>query len=320
MLHKSIAQACLHATVIATLGFVSLGCEKNRELLFHAGVGQKSAMTEMQSAFEKENPKIKVNFSYKGSGYFIADVTRSKQGDLYLPGEEFYFLQAVEKGFIKDYDPKRDVPAYFTTVIITPKGNPAKITKVEDFAKPDVRVGLGNAQACAIGLWHEKTFKKAGVWDAVQKNAVMSAKCIPELGNAAQHKSIDATIVWGSTALLYLKDVEVIPIEQKYRGAIRVPVGTLTFSKFSSEAETLKKFILSAKGRDIFHKQGYSINPYIPTDDQGFCLDGTTDQDMQYLVNVASMAKGKPEEIDRQKAGPFIEALERQMKTNRSGN
>ena len=246
-----------------------------RRCLFHAGVGQRAALNEVKAVFEKEHPDIKVNFSYKGSGYFIADITRSNQGDLFMPGEEFYLLQAVERGFIDDYNPKTDIPAYFVTVIITPKGNPANITKIEDFAKPGVRVGLGNPRACAIGIWHEKTFKKAGIWDKVAKNATLSAKCIPELGNAAQHRAIDAAIVWSTNAVLYLRDVEVIPIEHKYRGIVRLPVGILKFARYTEEAKMLKKFILSERGRRIFHQHAYAINHNIPVDKAGFALDGT---------------------------------------------
>ena len=37
---------------------------------------------------------------------------------------EPYLLQAVERGYITDYDPERDIAAYFVTVIMTPRGNP----------------------------------------------------------------------------------------------------------------------------------------------------------------------------------------------------
>jgi len=107
------------------------GAEKS--LLFHAGLGQRGALNEIKGVFEKSHPDIKVNFSYKGSGYFIADITRSKQGDLFMPGEEFYLLQAVERGFLTDYNPETDIPAYFVTVIITPAGNPGNIKSIEDF-------------------------------------------------------------------------------------------------------------------------------------------------------------------------------------------
>ncbi|MBN1842429.1 MAG: molybdate ABC transporter substrate-binding protein [Deltaproteobacteria bacterium] len=291
-----------------------------KRLLFHAGLGQRMALNEIKEIFEKKHPDVKVNFSYKGSGYFIADITRSKQGDLFMPGEEFYLLQAVERGFLTDYDPETDIPAYFVTVIITPKGNPKNIKRVEDFAKPGVRVGLGNPRACAIGIWHQKTFKKAGIWEKVKENATMSAKCIPELGNAAQHRAIDATIVWATTAVLYLRDVEIIPIEHTYRGIIRLPVGVLKFARYKEEAQKLMDFILSEEGRAIFHKHAYAVNPVIPVDKQGFCLDATTDQDMEYLVNAAKAVKDESFQVNEKTVGDLIEEVLREKKTKRAGD
>lgn len=292
----------------------------DKELLFHAGVGQRSSLNEIKEIWEKRYPDQRVNFSYKGSGYFIADLTRSRQGDLFMPGEEFYLLQAKERGFVDNYNPATDVPAYFVTVIITPRGNPAKIQKIEDFARPGVRVGLGNPRSCAIGLWHEKIFKKAGIWDQVQKNATLSAKCIPELGNAAQHKAIDATIVWSTTAVLYLRDVEIVPIEPRYRGIVRLPVATLTCARYKEEAEQLKAFILSPEGRRIFRKHAYVTNPNIPVDAQGFCLDDATDADMRYLVNAARAVKDESFPVTPETVGDLIEEVERQRKTLRSGS
>jgi molybdate transport system substrate-binding protein len=292
----------------------------DKELLFHAGVGQRSSLNEIKSLWEKMHPDQKVNFSYKGSGYFIADITRSRQGDLFMPGEEFYLLQAVERGFVDNYNPKTDIPAYFVTVIITAKGNPKNITKIEDFARPGIRVGLGNPRSCAIGIWHEKTFKKAGIWDKVKKNTTLSAKCIPELTNATQHKAIDATIVWASTAVLYLHDVEIIPIEHKYRGIVKLPVGTLKFARFKNEAKQLKAFILSKQGKDIFHSHAYAVNPDIPVDKQGFALDGTTDKDMKYLVNAAKAVKDKSYPVNAKTVGDLIGEVMRQRRTTRAGS
>ena len=309
------------AAVAAAALLCSLGCSEGRKrMLFHAGVGQRSSLNEIKELFQKRHPEVEVNFSYKGSGYFIADITRSKEGDLYMPGEEFYLLQAVERGFITDYDPERDIAAYFVTMIITPRGNPKQIRKVEDFAEPGVRVGLGNPKACAIGLWHEKIFKKAGIWDAVRKNATFSAKCIAELGNAAQHKLVDATIVWSPNAVLYLRDTEVIPIEPKYRGVVRLPVACLEFAKHRREARMLKKLILSEEGRAIFLSHAYAVGR-MPTDKHGFATDGgrATDPLMTWLVNAAKALKDESFEANRDTVGPLIEEVIRQRRTVRAG-
>ena len=307
---------------IALAALLAAGCgEEKKTMLFHAGVGQRSSLNEIQELFCQRHPDVAVNFSYKGSGYFIADITRSQEGDLYLPGEEFYLLQAVERGFITDYDPEADIAAYFITVMITPRGNPKNIQTVEDLAKPGVRVGLGNPKACAIGIWHEKTFRKAGVWDAVRKNASMSAKCIPELGNAVQHKLIDGTIVWATTAVLYLRDVEIIPLEPKYRGVIRLPVATLKFAKHPDEARLLKGLILSDEGKAIFQSHAYAVGQ-IPRDADGFEADGgkATDALMAWLVKAAEAVKDESVEAAHETVGPLLKEVVRQRKTTRAGS
>ncbi len=274
--------------------------KKPVRLLFHAGAGQRSSLDEIAEVFQHRNPGLRVDFSYKGSGYFLADVAISKEGDLYMPGEEYYFLQAKDRGFISGYNPETDIAAYFITVIITPKGNPKNIQSVADFSKPGIRVGLGDSKACAIGKWHEIIFTKAGIWEAVKKNATMNAKCIPELGNACQLKAIDATIVWATTAILYLKDIEIIPIEPEYRGIIRLPVGILTFSRYPDEAKKLKDFILSDKGKNIFHSHAY-------------CIDTTrVDEDIQWLIRACKVAKDASTPVTEETVGPFVKEVKRQ--------
>lgn len=288
------------------LFFLSLSCSKSENrLLFHAGAGQRSSLDEVAKVFTKKYPNIKVDFAYKGSGYLLADITTSHEGDLYMPGEKFYLMQAYKKGYIIDYNPKKDIAAYFIPVIITPKGNPKHIKTIEDFAKPGIRVGLGDSEACAIGIWHEKIFKKAGIYEKVKKNATMFAKCIPELGNACQLKAIDATIVWSPTAVLYLKDIEIIPIEPKYGGLIPLPVGILKFTKHYNEAKLLKNFILSNEGKKIFHSHAYCINPE------------QAEQDLRWLVEAAKVAKDPSIPVTKETVGSLVKEVKRQRISRR---
>lgn len=311
----------MNTTAILCILALFVHCNREKNLLFHAGVGQRSSLTDIQAVFQKKYPDVQVNFSFKGAGYFLADISRSHEGDLFMPGEEFYLLQAAERGFIKDYDPDRDIAAYFVTVIMTPRGNPKNITKIEDFAKPGIRVGLGNPRSCAIGIEHERVFKRAGIWDEVQRNAAFSAKCIAEIGNAAQHNLVDATIAWASTAVLYLRDCEVIPLEPKYRGVIRLPVAVMTFSKNPREAELLKRFILSDTGQAIFRSHAYAVGK-VGRDSEGYLAEGDTSTDllMQQLINAAAIVKDPSREANPEEVGPLMVEVVRQRKTIRAGN
>lgn len=308
----------LGALVLASLP----ACQpKAAPLLFHAGAGQRSSLDEIAAVFSARHPGTRIDFGYKGSGYFIADVTASKMGDLYMPGEEDYLLQAVERGFITDYSPSTDIAAHFITVIITPRGNPQGIKTIQDFARPGLRVGLADPEAAAIGHWQEKIFKRAGIWEAVQRNATMSAKCIPELGNAAQHRLIDATIVWSSTAVLYLRDVEILPIEPGLRGVVRLPVGVLRFARQPALARELKALILSEEGRQVFRRHAYAVGA-IRTDREGFLAPGetTTDALMEQLRRAAAAVKDPAWTPARLDVGPLREEVLRQRRTTRAGS
>jgi molybdate transport system substrate-binding protein len=310
---KSLQTKCLSnpAAMVVMIALFSFFAQnevfgKNaKHLLFHAGAGQRSSLDEIAEVFQQRHPDLRVDFSYKGSGYFLADLALSKEGDLYMPGEEYYLLQAQKRGFVADYDPEKDIPAYFITVIVTPKGNPKNIHSIADFANPGIRVGLGDSKACAIGLWHENIFKKAGIWEKVRKNTTMNAKCIPELGNACQLKAIDATVVWATTAMLYLKDIEIIPIEPQYRGIIKLPVAILKFSRFPKETKELKNFILSEEGKAIFHSHAYCIDPK------------RVDEDSKWLVEACKVAKDPSIPVTEETVGPFVKEVKRQRETNK---
>lgn len=306
----------------AILVMALAGCgEGKKRMLFHAGVGQRSSLNEVKEVFENIHTDVEINFSYKGSGYFIADIERSRQGDLYMPGEEFYLLQAVQRGYITDYNPETDIAAYFMVVIVTPRGNPKNIQRIEDFARPDVRVSLGNPKACAIGIWDEKIFKKAGIWEEVKANQAHEAKCIAEAATAPQHKLVDAALIWASTAVLYLRDLEIVPIEPQYRGFVRLPVATLKFSEYPELANELKDFILSEKGAAIFRSHAYVTDPG-PLDDEGFCTDGgeATADDCRWLVQAAKVCKDESIPVNAETCGPLVKEVLRQRKTKRTGN
>jgi molybdate transport system substrate-binding protein len=263
-------------------------------------------------------PGVRVDLSYKGSGYFLPELVRTGEGDLFMPGEEYYVLQAVERKLVASYDPARDVAARFITVILVPRGNPAGVRGLADFARPGVKVGLGDAAACAVGVWHEKLLARAGLLDAVRANAVMMAKCIPELGNAAQHRAIDATVVWASTAVLYLRDCEVIPLEPRLRGCIRLPVVRLAGARRPELAERLRDFLLSDEGRRGFESHAYCVRD-VPTDAEGFCLDASTDREMGWLVAAARACKEEGP-VDEASVGPLLGEVRRQLETVRAGN
>jgi molybdate transport system substrate-binding protein len=296
--------ARLACFVLALASCITLaGCgERSAGLLFHAGAGQRSSLDEIGQLFAQRHPGVRVDFSYKGSGYFLADIAASKEGDLYMPGEAFYVEQAVQRGYVESYDLGSDTAAYFVPVILTPRGNPKGVRTVADFARPGVRVGLGDPEACAVGVWHKRILEKAGIYARVKRNAVMNAQCIPELGNAVKLRAIDATIVWTSTAVLYLRDAEIVPMQAEYVGVVPLPIVVLRFSRHQTLAQDLRTFVLSSEAKAIFHKHAYTVDP------------SQTAQDIRWLVAAAEVAKDPSIPITSETCGHLVGEVRRQRR------
>lgn len=249
---------CLLASA-GLLAFARAAAPKTT-LLVHAGAGIRPALDELGAAFQQKTG-IRVDYNYKGSACLLPDVCVSKKGDAYLPGEEYFMKQAVDRGIVKG---PYQVVATMTTVIVTQPGNPKKIKSLADLVKPGLRLGLGDPEVVAIGRAARETLVKGGVWEKAKKNIVMSAQNVSELSNAVKLKQVDAAIVWNATAAMYKKsELTTVTILSKHAVCSPVPVGLVTYSKHPKEAQTFINFLASPESAKIFVKHGFGAAPGI---------------------------------------------------------
>ncbi|MFP4497173.1 MAG: molybdate ABC transporter substrate-binding protein [Vulcanimicrobiota bacterium] len=227
--------------------------DKTPTLYIHCGAGLSPAMDKIKKAFEAKHD-CKVDYSYKGSGCLLADITFSHRGDLYLPGESFYINKAEKKGFIS----KSQNIAYWSAVVITPKNNPKNIQSFYDLARPGVRIALGDEEACAIGKKQVPLLKKAGIYDEVQKNVVTRTLTVNHLATQAKLGHVDAAIVWTSTAIPIIDDVLIIAPPEDIITITSVPIGILKFTKHPEMAQSFLDFLSTDEAKEIFHASGYS--------------------------------------------------------------
>ncbi|MBL7129996.1 MAG: molybdate ABC transporter substrate-binding protein [Candidatus Omnitrophica bacterium] len=221
-------------------------------LLIPCGAGLRPPMDEIGKLFEKRMG-TRVDFTYAGAGILLAQLTFSKRGDLYMPGEAFWVKMAQDRGFVTEIKPV----AYFVPVIIVGKENPESINKLHDLTRPGLKIGIGEPEALAVGPVTQRILQRAGILEEVEKNVVLKAGCIPELGNAVSLKTVDASIVWDAIAVQYKEHVEAIPIPAEYNEVSPVVIATLRFSKSPEQARRFMEFVASDEAKAIFHKFKY---------------------------------------------------------------
>ncbi len=249
-----VTLVCALVTV-AVLVWVS-AAHAEKTLLVHAGAGIRPPLDELGEMFERETG-VAVDYSYKGSGCLLADICFSRKGDAYIPGELFYIEQAGERDLIA----KSRVVAQMATVVIVQKGNPKGMEGLEDLTRRGMRVGLGDPKGVAVGRAASEALTKAGLVKQVEKNVVMSALNVVELGIGVKLKHLDAAIVWDATAHLFKGEVEMIEMPEKWRVDCPIPVGVLKFSSQQKEAERYMNFLATEEAQKVFLKHGYGPPP-----------------------------------------------------------
>jgi len=170
-----------------------------KELLLYCGAGIRPPADELVEIFGREYG-VKVALDYAGSEVLLAKIKLARQGDLYMPGDKHYVEQAAQEDMILS---RRSV-CYWIPTILVQKGNPKKISGLEDILKPGIKLGLGNPGACAIGRTSKQILAKNNItWKDIEKNLIFQSLTVNELGMQIQAKSLDAVIVWDAMARYY---------------------------------------------------------------------------------------------------------------------
>lgn len=230
-------------------------------LFIYSGAAFRPPLEEMGRVFERKYG-VPVKFNFTGSNCLLAQIMLSQQGDLFLPGEEFYIRLAQKRGYVI----KSGVIGYFIPVILVRKGNPKGIRSLKDLAKPGVKVGLGDPKACAIGEISEAILRKNNLTQAVHKNVVLRTVTAPELANALRLGGIDACINWDAIANYpwVRPAVEVIPIPPEQN---LITTNTLAILKTTKNHQAAEKFLQFAftEGQDILRKHGFTPRDALPS-------------------------------------------------------
>ena len=256
-----IKRLILAVTLIAAILLTGCGRKDSteeeageKELLLYCGAGIRPPAAELAETFGSENG-VKVVTNYAGSETLLSTIRLIRSGDLYMPGDKHYVEQAVNEGMIHSH---KSV-CYFIPVILVQKDNPKNIQGLQDLLRLGVKLGLGDAKACAIGRITRKILtKNKVVWSDVEKNLKFHSLTVNELGMQIQAKALDAVIVWDAIARYYSEYGEEVQIPVEQNVISTIDIGVLKFTKHRELAEKFVDFVTSKQGQEVFNKHNYS--------------------------------------------------------------
>lgn len=243
---------CVMALCVAISG-IAIGAET--ELTVSAAASLKDVMPEIEKAYIKENPGVKLIFNFGSSGSLQKQIEQGAPVDVFVSASPKQMDELVTSKLI-DKASVRTV-ARNEVVLIVPSSSILK----GDFkllATDSVKkVAVGETKTVPVGQYSLEVLNSLGIADAVLKKAVF-AKDVREVLTWVETGNVDAGIVYRTDSLVSKDKVRVIATAPAgSHKPVTYPAGVVTASAHKTVAEKFVRF-LSEKGQPLFRKSGFS--------------------------------------------------------------
>jgi molybdate transport system substrate-binding protein len=233
---------------------------EERMLTVFAAASLTGAFTEIGANFEAANPGVTVTFNFAGSQALRTQIEEGAPADLFASasGKEMDIL--IPGSFVAD-----GVSQVFLNnklVVILPADNPAGLEKLEDLARPGVKLVLA-AEEVPVGNYARQALDLmngsfgADFKDKVLVNVVSNEDNVKQAVAKVQLGEADAGIVYTSDAVA-APELKTIEIPTELNVIAKYPIAPLANSENAELAAAFVEYVLSPDGQAILQKWGFA--------------------------------------------------------------
>lgn len=201
-----------------------------------------------------------VMLRFGASQTLLATLEISRQGDLFLPADDSYVALAKEKGLVAEVDGL----AVMHAVLIVRPGRAGQIKAWDDLLQPNVKLGLANPDAAAIGKLTRDCLRARGLWTVLEARKPSSLGTVTEVASAVASDlgAVDAGIVWDAVAVQFqmrTPGLAIVRLPELAGAKANVRIAVTTFCQQRDDARRLIAFMRSQDhGAIYFRKFGYA--------------------------------------------------------------
>lgn len=218
-------------------------------LTVFAAASLTGVFTDLGHQIENDNPGLQVRFNFAGSDALATQIRQGAPADVFASANTAQMTAVTDAG-LQAEAPK--VVAENVLEIAVPKGNPAHVTGLEDFAKPDLTLAVC-AESVPCGAAAQKVFRAAGV-DAkpdTEETDVKAALTKVQLGE------VDAALVYTTDVKAAGGKVQGIEFREAGDAVNQYPIVVLKGAPNPAAAKAFVALIDSARGRQALEQAGF---------------------------------------------------------------
>ncbi len=242
------------------LSVSSTATREPRTLNVFAAASLTSAFNEIGKNFEAANPGVTITFNFAGSQALSTQIEQGAPADVFASANKTEMDMLVAGSFVT-----QDAPQVFLNnklVVILPADNPAALQKLEDLARPGIKLVLAAAEV-PVGKYARQALDMmngpfgSDFKDKVLANAVSNEDNVKQVVAKVQLGEADAGIVYTSDAVA-APDLKTIAIPVELNVIAKYPIAPLIKSTNADLAKAFIDYVLSPDGQAVLQKWGFA--------------------------------------------------------------
>lgn len=235
--------------------------EAQGTLTVYAAASLTEAYGEIGKAFERAHPGVTVRFNFAGSQVLATQIEQGARADVFASADQRWMQYLEQKDLLAD-SPR--VFARNQLVVLLPKSNPGQVKKLQDLARPGVRLVLAGRQVPAGTYAREALARLKGApgfspsYDQqVLVNLVSEEENVRAVAAKVQLREADAGIVYQTDVTPNLRSqATLLEIPDPYNPIAEYPIATVAGGR-QDLARAFIDFVLSAAGQEILRARGF---------------------------------------------------------------
>ena len=250
---KRFLLLALGLSVVASAG--SCGNENSNgtsaePLVIFAAASLTDVFEELAVTFEAAHPEIDVQMSTAGSSALREQILEGAPADVFASANLATMAEVEAAGDVSGQ------PAVFARnrlQIAVPAGNPGDVNGLDDFAHPELLIGLC-IEGVPCGDLARQVFVRAGLVPLIDTNEPDVRALLTKL----EADELDAGVVYITDVMAAGDLVDGIEIPAQFNVEAAYPIAKLNASPRPNDADAFIALVLSDAGQEILARHGFS--------------------------------------------------------------
>jgi molybdate transport system substrate-binding protein len=235
--------------------------QAQQNLTVFAAASLTESFTELGKGFEDAHSRLTVRFNFAGSQVLATQIEQGAKADVFASADQRWMSYAVDKKLLAA---EPIVFARNRLVVVIPKSNPGSVSRLQDLARPGLKLILAGQQV-PVGAYSREALKRLASAPGfprdyltfVLQNLVSEEENVKAVVAKVQLREADAGIAYITDVTPALRSqLTILEIPDPYNPIAEYPIAPVAGGAVDLAAEFIA-YVESAAGQRLLAARGF---------------------------------------------------------------